>query len=278
MTLYYPPTQNGLQKELDAQLDQGVTAALTLNNVTGVPNNPGVVLINRVSSGGTPLSAAVREWVIYTGTSGNTLTGLTRGVGGSTDQDHAVGSIVEFVTDITWAQGIIDTILAEHDTSGAHTKTGADTALVSGTAGTNGNLSSWNADGDLVDASITATGAKTATITFIIDGGGTALSTGIKGDLEIPFACTITQATALADQSGSVVVDIWKDTYANYPPTDADSITASAPVTISTATKAQDATLTGWTTSISAGDTLRFNVDSCTTITRVTVSLKVTKS
>ena len=84
--------------------------------------------------------------------------------------------------------------------------------------------------------------------------------------------------TALADQTGSIVVDIWKDTYANFPPTDADSITASAPPTISTATKAQDATLTGWTTSIAAGDILRFNVDSVTSIQRVTLSLKVTKS
>lgn len=114
-------------------------------------------------------------------------------------------------------------------------------------------------------------------ITFIIDGGGSAITTGVKGFLEVPFACTIQRVTALADQSGSIVVDIWKDTYANYPPTDADSITASAPVTITTATKAQDATLTGWTTSITAGDVLGFNVDSATTVTRVTIALKVTK-
>jgi len=115
-------------------------------------------------------------------------------------------------------------------------------------------------------------------IAFIIDGGGSTITAGIKGDLEIPFACTINRVTMLADQSGSIVVDIWKDTYANYPPIDADSITASAVPTITTATKSQDATLTGWTTSITAGDTLRFNVDSATTIQRVTLILKVTKT
>lgn len=120
--------------------------------------------------------------------------------------------------------------------------------------------------------------ARISTITFIIDGGGSTITTGVKGYLEIPFACTITRATALADQSGSIVVDIWKDTYANYPPVDADSITASAPVTISSATKSQDATLTGWTTSITAGDILGFNVDSITTCQRVTISLRVTKT
>lgn len=122
------------------------------------------------------------------------------------------------------------------------------------------------------------TSIKTATITFIIDGGGSAITTGQKGHLEIPFECTINQVTMLADQSGSIVVDIWKDTYANFPPDNADSITASAPPTITTAQKSQDSTLTGWTTAITAGDILAFNVDSCTTITRVTISLKVTKT
>lgn len=115
-------------------------------------------------------------------------------------------------------------------------------------------------------------------IQFIIDGGGSAITTGVKAYIEVPFACTITQVTLLADQSGSIVVDIWKDTYANYPPVDADSITASAPPTISAATKSQDATLTGWTTTIAAGDILGFNVDSAATVTLVTLSLKVKKT
>lgn len=119
---------------------------------------------------------------------------------------------------------------------------------------------------------------EVATLTFIIDGGGSAITTGQKGHLEVPFACTINQVTMMADQSGSIVVDIWKDTYANYPPTDADSITASAVPTISAALKSQDATLTGWTTSVAAGDILAFNVDSASTVTRVTISLKVTKT
>lgn len=115
-------------------------------------------------------------------------------------------------------------------------------------------------------------------IEFIIDGGGSAITTGVKGDVEVPFACTITQATTLADQSGSIVIDIWKDVYANYPPTVADTITASAKPTLSSATNAQDSTLTGWTRTIAAGDTLRFNVDSASTVTRVTLSLKITRA
>ncbi len=111
------------------------------------------------------------------------------------------------------------------------------------------------------------------TIQFIIDGGGSEIATGIHGDVEIPNDFVIERVTMLADQSGSIVVDIWEDVYANYPPTDADSITASAPPTITTDTDSQDTTLTGWTTTIIGGSTLRYNVDSVTTIQRVTISL-----
>ena len=117
-----------------------------------------------------------------------------------------------------------------------------------------------------------------AAIVFVIDGGGSAITTGQKGHIEVPFGCTILRVTLVADQSGSIVIDIWKDTYANFPPTDADSITASAPPTITTDTDSQDTTLTGWTTSITAGDILAFKVDSITTIERVTLSLVVRKT
>lgn len=120
------------------------------------------------------------------------------------------------------------------------------------------------------------------TIEFVIDGSGATITTGMKGYLEIPVGYTINRATLLADQSGSIVVDIFKCTYANFDPTthpaSGDKITASAPPTITTAKKSQDATLTGWTTAITAGDILGFNVNSVTTIQRVTVSLKVTRT
>jgi hypothetical protein len=107
------------------------------------------------------------------------------------------------------------------------------------------------------------------------DGTDAALTTGVKLDVYVPWACSITGNYMLADASGSVVVDVWNDTLGNYPPTDADSITASAPPTISTATNSSDTTLTGWTTTLAAGSTLRFNVDSATTIKRVTLALTV---
>lgn len=119
-------------------------------------------------------------------------------------------------------------------------------------------------------------GSQTRTLGITIDGAGLVITTGIKGFLQVPVACTITAVTMLADQAGSIVVDIWKDTYANYPPTVADTITAAAKPTIAAANKSQDNTVVGWTTAIAAGDILGFNVDSAATITRLTLELTIT--
>ena len=121
------------------------------------------------------------------------------------------------------------------------------------------------------------TAQRTRQITVTIDGGGSALTTGAKKVyLRVPVACTIVGSYLVADQSGSIVLDVWKDSYANFPPTVADTITASAKPTLSTAQKSSDTTLTGWTTALAAGDFLEWNVDSVTTCTKVTHTLEVT--
>jgi hypothetical protein len=154
----------------------------------------------------------------------------------------------------------------------------------------------WDAAGDLAVGTGANTGAKLTVgstgqrlavrsgtpaweyvyqwVSYVVDGGGSAIATGQKGHFVVP-AGTIVEARLLADQSGSVVVDLWKDTYAAYPPVVGDSITASAKPTISTATKSTDATLTGWTTTCADGDEIAVQIDSCTSITRLTVALKI---
>lgn len=122
--------------------------------------------------------------------------------------------------------------------------------------------------------------AQTSVVAVVFDGGGVEIADNVQLWVPIPFAWSdIAWARALADTSGAIVVDVWKDTYANYPPTDSpDSITASAPITITASgTKSEDATLTGWTKTGSAGDILKFNVDSCTTITKCTIALALVR-
>jgi hypothetical protein len=113
----------------------------------------------------------------------------------------------------------------------------------------------------------------------VIDGGGSTITTGVKFDLEVPYNATITAWDIFADQTGSIVVDIWQDTYANFPPTVADTLSASEKPTLSSASKNQDTSLnsgSGW--AVTQGRILRFNVTSVTTVQRVTVCLKVTRT
>ena len=121
---------------------------------------------------------------------------------------------------------------------------------------------------------------KTASLVCQINGGGAVITTGIvkPGDLEVPFDCTIVEWRITADQSGSIVVDVWKDTYANFPPTVADTIAGSEKPTLSSAQKNEDTNLTTWTTALSKGDWLRFNVDSVSTVTAVTLSITVRRT
>lgn len=132
----------------------------------------------------------------------------------------------------------------------------------------------------ILDANVTpvklSTAAKTKTVSVTIGDGTNVPTVNTQCWVRVPFAGTITKATMLADVSGSAVIDVWKDTYANYPPVVGDKITASAPPTISAATKSEDSTLTGWTTSITAGDVLLFNLNSVTTCKRLVLTLDIT--
>ena len=75
--------------------------------------------------------------------------------------------------------------------------------------------------------------------------------------------------------SGSCVVDIWKAPFASFPPVVGNSITASAKPTIAAGITYSDTTLTGWTTTINAGDILAFSLTSSSTFTGITIALEV---
>ena len=120
-------------------------------------------------------------------------------------------------------------------------------------------------------------------IVYVMDNGGVVLTTGTKGYLFIDFACTITGNTVLADQIGSAVLDIWACTYAAFDagvthPWRAIASWSSANPTLSTASKAQDTTLTGRTTTVAAGTVLAIHLNSVSTCTRLTLALKVKRS
>lgn len=112
-------------------------------------------------------------------------------------------------------------------------------------------------------------------IAIVLGNGSAVVPTGIAGDVEVPYDCEIVGWSLLADQSGSIAVDVWKDSYANFPPTVDDTIIESGAPVISSATKAESSSLAGWTVQLSAGDVLRINVDSASDITRATFTLRL---
>jgi hypothetical protein len=116
-----------------------------------------------------------------------------------------------------------------------------------------------------------------AAITLSKDNNGVVVPTGIQGDISVPFSGIITGVTLLADVAGSMVMDIWKAAYAGYPPTVANTICAAALPTLASTLKYQDFVLTGWTTTINAGDILRFNLNSSASVTRYLIELTVAR-
>jgi hypothetical protein len=117
-----------------------------------------------------------------------------------------------------------------------------------------------------------------------IDGAGAVITAGSKGYLYVPYDCTILQVAMLANQSGSIVVEVRRCTYTQFDaggthPVTGDKISASAPPTISSATKSKDSTLTGWTTTLANDDVLEFVVTgSPTSIQRLHLGMKVSKT
>lgn len=113
---------------------------------------------------------------------------------------------------------------------------------------------------------------KTRAIGILIDGGGSAITTGVKAAVEIPFACTITAARVFSvdNTSGAISIQLWKDTYANFPPTVADLSDTFA--IAASGVKSEE---TGLSIAVTAGNIIIFNVDSCTSIKLALLSLTV---
>ena len=120
------------------------------------------------------------------------------------------------------------------------------------------------------------TGKPASALNIILGDGLSEIVTGVKGVVEIPYACQITAVRLAGDAVGSIVVDIWKDVFANFPPT--ATIVASAKPTLASVQASEDTTLTGWTTSVAAGDWLAFNVESASTLKQVTLSLTLVRA
>ena len=126
---------------------------------------------------------------------------------------------------------------------------------------------------DVVVIALAAAADLTRTVNYVIDSGSLPMQPGDKGKLVIDVTGKIENVRVLSDQTGDIVFDISKCTYADYP--NFNSITSAQRVQLTNTNKYFDDVLNNWTTTIVAGDILNFSVISVNTIRRLLISLKL---
>lgn len=264
-------------------LGAGVTGSTGATGVTGAtgPTGAGVTGVTGVTgASGADGVNGVTGVTGPTGISGPTGAGVS-GVTGVTGVTGITG--ITGVTGVSGSAGSGGSIGATGPTGPTGSSGGAGVTGVTGVTGATGPAGATGPTGVGTTGITGATGAATCDIIYVIDGGGVAITTGLKGYVTVDFNCTITQATLLSNQTDSAVVNIYKCTYSQFDassthPVVGDKITSATPPTLSSAVKAQDSTLSSWNVTITAGDVLAFNVDSVTLAQRLTLILKVTRT
>jgi hypothetical protein len=114
-----------------------------------------------------------------------------------------------------------------------------------------------------------------SSIEFVIDGGGSAITTGIKGYIRCPIPALIYEWGIMADQGGSIVVDIFGAN--NAIPTTSIVGVGNKP-TLSAQQYSGMIGVSGWTNAtLGVGEWIAFSVSSASNVTRVTVVLDLVK-
>lgn len=124
------------------------------------------------------------------------------------------------------------------------------------------------------------TGPQRQAMTIIIDGGGGTIGTGVKGAAKVPVNSTIDawEIVSVDNTSGDIVVELWTDSYPNFPPNPADIIGATEKPTLTAQTKNQDITLNGGAGyPLSGGNWIMWNVASASAVKIVALALTLTR-
>ena len=155
--------------------------------------------------------------------------------------------------------------------------TGITDVFVTGGTYTNGTATFTNSSGGTFNVTGFTTGSTNLDqFNVTIDGQGGVITAGNKTTFTTNFSGTIIGWQILEISStpliGSCVVDTWKDTYANYPPTSGDTIWSGIKPTLTNQTKNQSAVLN---IPFSQGDIFTIYVDSATTVEKVNLCIKI---
>lgn len=288
-----------------SDLTAGTVSDTTLfycTNSPGVSQNKitGLQIKNYAASGGsgtvtTTGSPSSGQMTKFSG-----ATSVTNAVAG-TDYSAGTSALATGIVKSTTTTGALTIAVAgdfptlnQNTTGSAATLTTTRTFAIAGSTGLTATAQNFNGSANVslplagtlaianggtnattIAAARTNLGVDALQYSFTFGDGTTAIVAGSGYDawVRIKENITLTGVELTADQSGSAVVDVWVDTYANFPPTVADTITAAAKPTLSTAIKYQDTTLTGWTKNLAKGSYIKVHIDSASTVTRLVLSL-----
>jgi hypothetical protein len=195
-----------------------------------------------------------------------------------------------WATDMTVTNAITGSVTGN---AGTVTNATLTTALTVNTGtvtlvGNAANTSSLTLGAGAISLSGSSTPALTVTGTSSISGTNTGdmhTPTAIWGDcvqassvvagtvsyVRVPYGGTIRSWSLVATVASTATFDIWKLNAAL--PTVTNTITASAKPSLTTATTNFSATLTGWTTAVTAGDVFGFRLDTLTSGTPTSITL-----
>ena len=108
-------------------------------------------------------------------------------------------------------------------------------------------------------------------VSIVIGNGSNVPSTGSKGFVVgVPYDCTITGWYITADRSGSCVIDVKRS---------GTSIVGTGNKPTLSSAQRNHATSSGWTSvAVARYDELEFNLDSASTVQRISLTIEVTKT
>ena len=114
----------------------------------------------------------------------------------------------------------------------------------------------------------------TRTINYVVDNGSRPMTIGNKGYLTIDVTGNIQSFILLADNIGTLELDIRKCNFDDFPA--GTSICGNSRPELNNEVKKSDITLTGWTKQLNAGDILQYEViNVSTSLKKFAIALKV---
>jgi hypothetical protein len=228
------------------------------------------------------ISAAYTSNVTFTsGVAAQNTTNLTF-VSGTTDTNAT--NISTNTTNLTFVSGVSSSGLQKSGdtmTGNLLVNTGIDfLPVVSGSSDLGSIATPFaNIHADVVSGNSFI--GETKVLNFILDGGGSVISSGSAGFAELPYDATPLSWRLKSNVTGTLTVDVRRTTSVEWSGTDiltsADSIAGTEIPDITSGFKNEDTALTSWS-GLSAGDILDFYVPSPPgTITRATLSITLRK-